>query len=626
MITSPEQALREVQLIVSLLDLPCTIVSKGPQLHISMSSGNYSFEYDMPWKQEMAVDLRRMVARLLLSVLVRWKELEPLPPLAWQESETEPEPEPEPMLPESKPVPEPVPEPEPEPDPEPDPEPEPELEPEPESVPEPEPELVPESEPELEPSIPEPEAEPVPIPEPEPEPEPEPVPAPPISVPKPAPPVIVPAPKLPVFPLTSMVIGTYNRKDQLRQCLTETRRSFGDVPHEIIVVDGGSTDGTLEWLAGQDVLTVKQGRLVGATRAYNAGFRLARGEIVGHLNDDDVPLDFCLRDGVQYLMRHPEAGQVCFAFDGWQDGQYKIDTCFGIPYCNKGLTRRRLGDRAGWWDEMFHTYAADTEFSMRIHEMGYKVVRMDHCRVRDLKTRDELSEANNEEKRGSSDRNAPHPDSVLFYDRRKGLAAPSREPHILHLALNTRADMQPALTRALQSLGAYAQLDWQKSPDLEKGISLALDHFTPDLIFMQIQTKDILTERMVQMMQDSNAIIVNWSGDVKVPMPSWYFDVGRRIHLTLFTNDEWVEKLRNACCNADYLQIGFNQEIYHPWGEATQGVPPIVMMANHYGNMFPLSQLRLDVARHLTKRYGDEFGLYGTGWPVKCHARLDHEQ
>src|ERR1700691_3869452 len=52
-----------------------------------------------------------------------------------------------------------------------------------------------------------------------------------------------------------------------------------DYPHiEHIVMDGGSTDGTLEILAEYPALTVHSERDRGAADAINRGFRPARGE------------------------------------------------------------------------------------------------------------------------------------------------------------------------------------------------------------------------------------------------------------------------------------------------------------------------------------------------------------
>ena len=60
-------------------------------------------------------------------------------------------------------------------------------------------------------------------------------------------------------PVVSVVIGSYNRSRYLRATLDTVRRELEDVAHEIIVVDGGSTDGSLRWLLRQkDLITIVQ--------------------------------------------------------------------------------------------------------------------------------------------------------------------------------------------------------------------------------------------------------------------------------------------------------------------------------------------------------------------------------
>ena len=44
-----------------------------------------------------------------------------------------------------------------------------------------------------------------------------------------------------------VVTGTYNRLTMLQRMIASARKSAGTLPTELIVVDGGSTDGTLEW-------------------------------------------------------------------------------------------------------------------------------------------------------------------------------------------------------------------------------------------------------------------------------------------------------------------------------------------------------------------------------------------
>jgi glycosyltransferase involved in cell wall biosynthesis len=80
---------------------------------------------------------------------------------------------------------------------------------------------------------------------------------------------------------------------------------------DYIVVDGGSTDETL------DILRRYEGRLhcisekdSGQSEAINKGFRLAKGEILGWLNSDDIYLPGALEKVGRYFVEHPDVMMV----------------------------------------------------------------------------------------------------------------------------------------------------------------------------------------------------------------------------------------------------------------------------------------------------------------------------
>jgi len=89
----------------------------------------------------------------------------------------------------------------------------------------------------------------------------------------------------------SIVFGTYNRYDMVVE-LIESIRQRVETPYEIVIADGGSTDGTREWLVEQpDVVIIGERSLNGAVDAYNKAFSIAAGEFVAHLNDDCLLVD-----------------------------------------------------------------------------------------------------------------------------------------------------------------------------------------------------------------------------------------------------------------------------------------------------------------------------------------------
>jgi glycosyltransferase involved in cell wall biosynthesis len=88
----------------------------------------------------------------------------------------------------------------------------------------------------------------------------------------------------------SVVIPTLNRRDFLEQAL-ETVRLQTHEPLECIVVDGGSTDGTREYLNSLDydaLRTIYREEAKGLSNARNAGIDASESEYVLFLDSDDI--------------------------------------------------------------------------------------------------------------------------------------------------------------------------------------------------------------------------------------------------------------------------------------------------------------------------------------------------
>jgi glycosyltransferase involved in cell wall biosynthesis/GT2 family glycosyltransferase len=93
----------------------------------------------------------------------------------------------------------------------------------------------------------------------------------------------------------SIVVPTFNRREQLARLLDRFADVAGDLDHEIIVVDDGSTDGTADMLAARSRVdrhlrhvTIRNG---GPGRARNIGAARAEKEVVLFVGDDILPAD-----------------------------------------------------------------------------------------------------------------------------------------------------------------------------------------------------------------------------------------------------------------------------------------------------------------------------------------------
>src|SRR5438270_8446386 len=88
-------------------------------------------------------------------------------------------------------------------------------------------------------------------------------------------------------PLVSIVTPSLNQARFLGEAI-ESVRAQTYAPIEHIVVDGGSTDGTLEILAEYDGLRSVSEPDRGQSHALNKGFTMAQGDVLGWLNADDT--------------------------------------------------------------------------------------------------------------------------------------------------------------------------------------------------------------------------------------------------------------------------------------------------------------------------------------------------
>jgi len=186
----------------------------------------------------------------------------------------------------------------------------------------------------------------------------------------------------------SIVVPTCNRLDRLQRCI-HTVREHVTVPYTLIVVDGDSTDGTREWLARQRGLQViMEERREGAVRAFNKGFRAARGNYVMWLNDDAWVVPGAVEAAVEMIERPDldDVGMVAF-YHNWHNERnvldrvehegvgYELCHVRGYPYANFGLLRRSLLERVGFADERYYFFGFDPDLALKIQiDEGLKVV------------------------------------------------------------------------------------------------------------------------------------------------------------------------------------------------------------------------------------------------------------
>ena len=106
----------------------------------------------------------------------------------------------------------------------------------------------------------------------------------------------------------SLVTPSYNQAEFIRRTIDSVLSQRGDFELDYKVIDGGSTDGTIEILKSYgDQLSWISERDRGQVDAINRGLRGATGDIVGWLNSDDVLMPGALDRVVRAFGERPEA-------------------------------------------------------------------------------------------------------------------------------------------------------------------------------------------------------------------------------------------------------------------------------------------------------------------------------
>ncbi len=112
------------------------------------------------------------------------------------------------------------------------------------------------------------------------------------------------------MPLVSVIIPTYNRKDIILKSINSVlNQTFTD--YELIIVDDGSTDNTLELINNIDprikIITQKNS---GVSAARNSGVRASQCKYIAFLDSDDEWVPLYLESCISFLENHPDDSVV----------------------------------------------------------------------------------------------------------------------------------------------------------------------------------------------------------------------------------------------------------------------------------------------------------------------------
>jgi GT2 family glycosyltransferase len=212
-----------------------------------------------------------------------------------------------------------------------------------------------------------------------------------------------------------VVVVNWNRRELLRSCLQSLTRQTAP-PLEIVVVDNGSTDGSLELLDREIALVgtaptirvIRNTENLGFCRANNQGIAIAKGEFIALLNNDAEAEAAWLEKlqsafegrpevgmAASKILVHGDAGRIDKAghlifLDGQNRGrgvgqrdEGQFDTMEEAlwPDGCAAMYRRAMLDEIGGFDEDFFAYADDAELGLRARIAGWSCLYVPDARV-----------------------------------------------------------------------------------------------------------------------------------------------------------------------------------------------------------------------------------------------------
>ncbi len=195
--------------------------------------------------------------------------------------------------------------------------------------------------------------------------------------------------------LISVVIPTYNRLPILRKCLIALENQIWNneiYNYEIVIVDDGSTDGTIDWLRN-NIETYPHLRLFeqnhgGPALGRNLGVKNSKGDLIVFIDSDLVVDKFFLRNHVDSLLKawKKNGNRKCFTygsvintsnFNNPNSEPFKLQDLSWAYFATGNVAiDKRVLEISGLFDTSFQLYGwEDLELGERLRNMGVKLIK-----------------------------------------------------------------------------------------------------------------------------------------------------------------------------------------------------------------------------------------------------------
>ncbi len=193
---------------------------------------------------------------------------------------------------------------------------------------------------------------------------------------------------------TSIIIPTFNGRELLKNCIYSIKQHT-EQPYEVIVVDNGSADGTVDFCRQEQITFISLASNMGFPIACNKGMKLASGNTLLLLNNDVIVSRNWLNNMQRCLYSRRDIG-IVGPLTNYASGRQQIN----MPYTNLEemslmlnepdstkwqqterivglclLFKRELMEKIGLLDEQFSPgHYEDDDYCMRARNMGYRLM------------------------------------------------------------------------------------------------------------------------------------------------------------------------------------------------------------------------------------------------------------
>jgi len=191
-------------------------------------------------------------------------------------------------------------------------------------------------------------------------------------------------------PLIDIIIPSFNGKYLLEKHLPEIIKNT-DQLHKIIVVDNGSTDDTVTWLAQKypEIEVVRNKTNLGFTKPVNQGVAVSKSEYLILMNNDVHPGKDYLKNIFKFFEDDKlfavsfNENESSWPLVSWKDGKLQFsrgedkDHPRYSAWASGGsaIFRRSIWDKVGGLNEMYAPfYWEDIGIGYRAWKMGYKII------------------------------------------------------------------------------------------------------------------------------------------------------------------------------------------------------------------------------------------------------------